>query len=465
MPVVVAAETVKTVDNLEPNPFKELPEWVIKLLKKVEESPQNLELDANTAVTLFSKHEQLMWWHDCYRCVILPRIKKAEQKQVQKEYAELSLLLQHFFKFYHPSPQLQEFYRAEYTKVTAQARTDSIALPHYLLSVREFRTKTFVEINWYRLLLLRVSQVSVAATALFVVHFLEEFNRLYSHAALGFGVLSFAYYAPRVLFNLVLVCKHVFYERGMPAEQKSIPKKDRLSMQLRRRGFQLINDTMWLLDGLAVFLLQLFCTSAVANPLSAILVGALYFGDVLNAWYELHKEKKMVRILLNEAGPHLELMQEYCRMRLAKKKFDLNITIVFAIAKIPLLVMGIVVFVMGLSILSNPIVLGVFLAAAIVVLATHIFQKVYAKNYAIKPCEPVEEQSGEDNPLTASKLSLASTVEVPKPLESSGSSSSLNSRVSSQGVNCSPVALFGGSGSPRSDESEVDKFVPAAAGF
>lgn len=154
-------------------------------------------------------------------------------------------------------------------------------------SSSQFR-RLFVEVNWWRLFLIRIRRVGDALTLIANTPMgSPEINKALSY-------LGWIFYVPRILVNLYLFTQHVFFP--LTKEEKGLPMSLRLKVQLWRRWAELANDIVWLVVGLI--------NCFILTGLSALgLTAGLYFFDILVAGlryaFEMKKQNRIREAILH----------------------------------------------------------------------------------------------------------------------------------------------------------------------
>ncbi|QBR82909.1 hypothetical protein E3983_00155 [Legionella israelensis] len=153
-------------------------------------------------------------------------------------------------------------------------------------------------VNWPRLLLIRIKRVLDVLTT--VIESNKAFTRFvfimdkFSNPVLPY--LAWAFYVPRLMTNLFLCFKHVFPGFWMSEEEKSLGWAFRLKTQLKRRWFELANDSVWLTIGV----INCFILVGALAPVAAYLTVALYTFDVLLAGIRAYIEMSRLKHLKSQ---------------------------------------------------------------------------------------------------------------------------------------------------------------------
>lgn len=163
-----------------------------------------------------------------------------------------------------------------------------------------FRNDLFVTLNLFRLLAIRINRVMVNwvntldvknTNIEFIKHFFESNS---------FSIFSIAFYAPRLILNLVALLYNTFYIPGMSEEKMKLGVWERFKIEFELRGGQILNDAVWLSINLLVFCVVKNWIYFIPPEYAMLITVTLYIFDLFNALYAYYKFKENADKALNE---------------------------------------------------------------------------------------------------------------------------------------------------------------------
>lgn len=181
--------------------------------------------------------------------------------------------------------------------------------PDFSKKIREVTTT----MNWPRLFIVRLKRVADAAVPLLkAATSYKNFVLFIDNIANPvFAWLAWIFYIPRFMTNAYFVLKHLMPGHWMREEEK-LPWHFQLKLQMKERGFELVNDTVWMLVGL----INCFILVGALAPAAAYLTLALYAFDVglaaLKAYIEIGAMDKMQRHY--NTYQNTDALKEYCQL-------------------------------------------------------------------------------------------------------------------------------------------------------
>ncbi len=259
-------------------------------------------------------------------------------------------------------------------------------------SLRYFRTILFVNVNWFRLYIVRIGRF-IKESAIIATVF-NSAALFFKSVGIVFNYLSFLFYMPRLITNLVLMGKHTIAHPWMSEEQKALGWRVRRGMQWQRREFQVLNDAVWAANALTVFVVALSLASGLATPIGMILIGALYYFDIWNAARDLKRTEAtrgevMARFPKSSNLPesYRRGIENYYNMQVSAKQFNLKVTQALAVCMSSVLLVGVFALGFGLTILALPYVVVPLIVFAAAVLAVTSYQFYNRNKYSSAKCK------------------------------------------------------------------------------
>ncbi|KTC87016.1 hypothetical protein [Legionella brunensis] len=249
---------------------------------------------------------------------IISNNARVHSKEYDEELSEqiatalvLSELLTHIYRHYLGVPRevarleeeqkiyrawLQRYYQFSEKEATIPGEKENNATQPPGFFTQKVRDTT-AWLNWPRLFSVRTRRVF---TTLIQIPQVKDFQYLYRFVVFAdqfanpvLTYVSWIFYVPRFLVNLILLLKHLIPGPWFEAEEKELSWFTRLQAQLQRRWFELGNDTVWLTGGL----LNCFVLTGALAPIGMYLTISLFLFDALwaglRAFIELGRLKEL----------------------------------------------------------------------------------------------------------------------------------------------------------------------------
>lgn len=264
----------------------------------------------------------------------------------------------------------------------------------------QFRNITFNG-NFPRNLLARLRRVLVALPPVLDDIHANQANHLIKYydptALFLFSHAAWVFFLPRLLTNVFLLIKHSVRYEGMNEMERGLDTWFRIKTQLKRRGFELANDTMWFGLGL----LNAFVFTGALAPIGLIATVGVLAMDVILASIRWSVEVARLERLLTTYQSILLVRPEdedtlnlisHIEQRLSYQKKRLSIQVISTSTLLAAFCFS------GLIFPVNPILAITCLSIAVAVtLCNFIGTRWYEKNN--KPHENLNEIIINKNPL------------------------------------------------------------------
>lgn len=282
-------------------------------------------------------------------------------QRLQKKNLELS----HIYKDYLAVPRetLKYQLEQEYFEKSIYANKNIFAATSYL------RQKT-ADINTPRLLLLRLKRLletinkifkCITSYSSFVLAMDKIANPILSY-------IAWVFYVPRLLVNLFLLAKHCIPGSWMSEQEKTLPCSKRFELQVRRRGFELGNDFVWMSGGL----INCFILVGALSGAAIYLTIALYSFDILLAAIKAYQETKVYKEVLRKSHGSSEVYIAHVKEYLSYEQKVTNLNLVTT------------VLMFGAMVITAPVVVGFspyLLLAGVAATVAITIAKVIAQKY------------------------------------------------------------------------------------
>ncbi len=215
-------------------------------------------------------------------------------------------------------------------------------------------------LNWFRLLITRSKRVlnfldlvgTGSETFRNFVGLLDKYTNPV------FAYVAWCFFMPRFVTNLVLTAKHTVPWPWMEYEEKELDWWTRLEAQIKRRWFELGNDSVWITVGL----LNCFVLIGALAPVAVYATLLAFAFDVVNssvrAYIELNRLFKLQdeyrELLQQEQNPEnkkaIQDYQTYITHRLEFEKFRLGLSVANQVAVFIVMCLAIPILV------TNPVI-------------------------------------------------------------------------------------------------------------
>ncbi|BCA93894.1 hypothetical protein TUM19329_02550 [Legionella antarctica] len=290
----------------------------------------------------------------------------------------------------------QEVYRSLLTDMGEYSFTPQpIACINVGLSLSQKVREETALLNWVRLLLTRMKRVlnlldkvgTGSETYRRFVGLLDKYTNPF------FAYMTWCFFLPRFLTNLIVISKHTPAWPWMEDEEKELDWWTRLVAQLKRRWFDLGNDSVWITIGL----LNCFVFVGVWAPVAVYASLFAFAFDVVNcsvrAYIELNRIVKLQdeyrQLLQQEQNPEnikaIKDYQHFITLRLEYEKMRLGLAVANQMAVFTVMCFAIPLLV------TNPVIplIGALLLIAIWVVCYSLTQ--FVETY--RPNDTVEKPS------------------------------------------------------------------------
>lgn len=351
---------------------------------------------------LLGEHSQISLEYNVLRCQLAKHLKKPmneETKELLLVTFLLAQLLELMYFYYLDVPhEVNQYYQDK------ECLRDWLIANGYDFERKQKLTKTEPPVskiigevttksNWPRLFIVRTKKVldalSSALPSYKAYHgFVEHMDGV---ADPVFSILASVFFLPRFANNVFHIYKHVVQGSWTGEKEKSLGRTMCLRIQMERRGFELLNDSIWLSVGVLgvinTFILVGVLTTAVLY-LSVFFYAVDVFLAGLRAYIEWGRLKKLqdhysqALVLENEDSQNAEDYYDLLNKRIEYETLRMIVSIATTLSVFVGMSLTLPIFVL------NPIVPLVGLSFVLLVCLINFAAGKYIERY--KPTEKLE---------------------------------------------------------------------------